>query len=150
MVFFIVMTSSISYGLITWANKYASGTMVIGYTVTQPVASAIVIKGLVFIGAYEGCKAAGRRFLEDIVDAEDPQYYEVVKACLDLPDIYTAVGAVGVFCGLMAIIYTEPKQEEEIEEDSDLEYPSFDDEGESLLELQERKGFMSESDNEFV
>mmetsp|Transcript_14307 Transcript_14307/g.21487 ORF Transcript_14307/g.21487 Transcript_14307/m.21487 type:complete len:425 (-) Transcript_14307:1044-2318(-) len=136
MAFFIIMTSSLSYGLITWANKYASGTMVIGYTVTQPVASAIVIQTLVSFGFYEGCKSAARRFLED----------DIAKACLDLPDMYTAIGAVGVFFGLVAIIHTEPKKEDMDITGPDNEYPSFD-EAEGLLELAERSGFSEDPDN---
>lgn len=128
LVFFIVFTSSISYGLITWSNKYASGTLVIGYTVTQPIASAIVIQLLVSTGIYRGCEQVLERLLED------PN--EVVKACLDLPDKYTAIGGIGVFCGLMAIIYTEPEQELQAE-DAGVSY----EEDELLLELTEKDGF---------
>ena len=139
------MTSSVSYGLITWANKYASGTMVIGYTVTQPVASAIAIQTLVSLGLYEGCKAAGRSLLGE---AAEEIAEEVVKPCLDLPDKFTAIGAIGVFCGLMAIIHTETAAEKET--DSDLAHPdSYEEEGESLLELAERHGFSEDSDYEF-
>jgi len=137
MVFFIVMTSSVSYGLITWANKYASGTMVIGYTVIQPVASAVVIQTLVSFGVYEGCKSVARRFLEN----------EIEKACLDLPDMFTAIGSIGVFFGLVAIIFTEPKEEDlDMEVEIEDEYPSID-EAEGLLELAERNGFAEDPDN---
>eukprot|EP00979_Chaetoceros_neogracilis_P010804 scaffold2604_cov221-Chaetoceros_neogracile.AAC.2 len=140
MIFFIIMTSSVSYGLITWANKYASGTMVIGYTVIQPVASAIVIQSLVSFGLYEGCKSVARRFLEDEEDG-------VEKACLDMPDMFTAIGSIGVFFGLVAIICTEPKEEDiDMEEEGEDHYSSFD-EAEGLLELAERHGFAEDPDN---
>jgi drug/metabolite transporter (DMT)-like permease len=136
MVFFIFFTSSISYGLITWENKHASGTMVIGYSVLQPVASAVVIQLLVSMGLYEGCKAV-HRFLEDASDEE------VMKACLELPDKFTFIGGIGVFCGLMAVIYTEPKAEKEVENIT-VGY----EEDEHLLELTELDGFEGYSDDE--
>ncbi len=136
MMFFIIFTSSISYGLITWANKHASGTMVIGYTVTQPIASAVVIQLLVSFGFYEGCKAV-HRFLES------GSQEEIAKACLDLPDKFTLIGGIGVFCGLMAIIYTEP-DEAEVE----TEHDATDEDDDLLLELTEQDGFGAYSEDE--
>ncbi len=89
---YILMTSSTAYGLITWANKYASGTLVIGYTVLQPMASALLIQLLVSFGLYESCSGAeGGRFL--FLDRL------MSEVCLDEPDRYTAFGAVGVITG---------------------------------------------------
>lgn len=136
MIFFIFFTSAGSYGLITWANKHASGTMVIGYSVLQPVASAIVIQGLVSLGIFEGCKAV-YRFLEEASDEE------VEKVCLDLPDKYTAIGGIGVFCGLMAVIYTEPETKSE----TDV-ITVGDEEDDLLLELTEQDGFEEYSEDE--
>lgn len=132
MIWFIVMTSSLSYGLITWANKYASGTMVIGYTVTQPVASAIVIQTLVSFGLFEGCQKVASRMLHA---GAGPR-----KACLDLPDKFTVIGAIGVFIGLMAIIYTEPKSEDQIAN-------TDEEEEELLLEMADRSLFLDEEDD---
>lgn len=105
-IFFVLMTSSVCYGLMTWANKYATGTLVIGYTVMQPVASAVMIESLVILGLYEGCTNHGMR----------TRALESVKPCLDEPDMFTVIGALGVFTGLMVLILTEPKEEDESDE----------------------------------
>jgi len=140
MIWFVVFTSAGSYGLITWANKHATGTLVIGYTVMQPVASAIMIQMLVVRGIYEGCTAVARRILLDD---------ETGGICLDQPDRFTAIGAIGVFAGLLVIIFTEPKKEETmgidvdavLEDDDglDMGYADFEEEAVSLLELSERR-----------
>jgi len=101
MIFFVIFTSSTAYALMTWANKYATGTLVIGYSVMQPVASAILIQVLVTLGMYHGCS-------EDVVAIGD----EEEDVCLDEPDLYTLLGAIGVFSGLFIIIWTEPKKED--------------------------------------
>jgi len=139
MIWFVVFTSAGSYGLITWANKHATGTLVIGYTVMQPVASAIMIQMLVVGGIYEGCTAVARRILLD----------DNGGICLDQPDKFTAIGAIGVFAGLLIIIFTEPKKEDtmgvdvdlvlEDDDDLDMGYADFEEEAVSLLELSERR-----------
>lgn len=121
--FFVIMTSTVSYGLITWANKYATGTLVIGYTVMQPVASAIMIQLLISFGLYQSCNITDlTRFLQEGIS----------KTCLDQPDIYTAMGALGVFLGLFLIVKTEPDTEDTKSEDETTQI-----EGESLLESEE-------------
>jgi drug/metabolite transporter (DMT)-like permease len=96
LIWYIIMTSSTAYGLITWANKYATGTLVIGYTVLQPMASAVLIQTLISFGIFQSCSVAaeGSRslLLGRIMD-------ELVRPCLDEPDRYTAFGAVGVVTG---------------------------------------------------
>ena len=99
LVWYVLMTSSTAYGLITWANKYASGTLVIGYTVLQPMASAILIQVLITFGVNESCSMiegmieGGRSFLRERLMGE------IVEPCLDEPDRYTAIGALGVMAG---------------------------------------------------
>jgi hypothetical protein len=117
-IFFVLMTSSVCYGLMTWANKYATGTLVIGYTVMQPVASAVMIESLVILGLYEGCTNHGMR----------TRALESVKPCLDEPDMFTVIGALGVFTGLMVLILTEPKEEDESDEatESDSVFEMFE------------------------
>eukprot|EP00957_Ditylum_brightwellii_P024557 1854137-Ditylum_brightwellii.AAC.1 len=54
--FFIVMQSSIAYGLVTWATKrIVTGTLVTGYTVLQPVTSALLTEALIVTGSYAAC-----------------------------------------------------------------------------------------------
>lgn len=112
--FFVLMTSSVCYGLMTWANKYATGTLVIGYTVVQPVASAVMIESLIIFGVYEGCTNHGN-------STERMRALQSVKPCLDEPDIFTVIGALGVFTGLMVLILTEPKDNDESDEGTESE-----------------------------
>jgi len=108
MVWFVIMTSSSAYALLTWANKHATGTLVIGYSVMQPVASAILIQALISFGLYKGCggddDGDGSVILEGGLETED------VGVCLDEPDRYTIFGALGVFVGLFVVIWTEPSE----------------------------------------
>jgi hypothetical protein len=108
------MTSSVAYGLITWANKYATGTLVIGYSVMQPVASALLIQFLISAGVYDRCVDGN---VESNRVLTGP-----LKPCLDAPDKYTVIGAIGVFVGLAVVIFTEPKKREDVLlETNDLE-----------------------------
>jgi drug/metabolite transporter (DMT)-like permease len=134
MLWFIVMTSSVAYGLITWANKYATGTLVIGYSVMQPVASAILIQFLISMGIYDGCEDGNResnRVLKGLI-----------KPCLDEPDKFTIIGAIGVFIGLAVVIFTEPKKSEDVLSETD--------DADQIFELAERQGFLSAYDDSLV
>jgi len=136
LLWFIVMTSSCCYGLITWANKYATGTLVIGYTVLQPVSSAILIQLLVWFGMYESCGSSdesGGRLLKTLTS--------LAKPCLDEPDIFTAVGAIAVFAGLLGLIWTEPKAPKG-KERSDSDHKS----DMELNLLEEKKGLLELTD----
>jgi len=108
MVWFVIMTSSSAYSLMTWANKHATATLVIGYSVMQPVASAILIQALISFGLYKGCggddDGNGSVILEGGSEKED------VGVCLDEPDRYTIFGALCVFVGLFVVIWTEPSE----------------------------------------
>lgn len=108
MVWFVIMTSSTAYALLTWANKHATGTLVIGYSVMQPVASAILIQALISFGFYKGCGDGGDGGNGPVVAVgleEDDG-----GLCLDEPDRYTIFGALGVFVGLFFVIWTEPSK----------------------------------------
>ncbi len=134
LVYFVLFTSCITYGLITWANRYATGTLVIGYTVVQPVASAILIQLLITGGLYRGCTfidVSDDNNMDDYMDDLDldDAGLESYDVCLEEPDIFTAIGAIGVFTGLMVLIYTEPKNVEDEETvHSDMDYTDFVDE----------------------
>lgn len=92
----IVFNSVIAYGLITWANQFATGTLVIGYSVLQPVTAALLTLLLLGIGVFPNCSASGG-------DA---------TRCLDPPGWGSVMGMVGVFSGLALVISTEPKKED--------------------------------------
>lgn len=98
LIWYIVMASSTAYGLITWGNKYATGTLVIGYTVIQPMASAVMIQFLISFGLYESCSVVGGGG-RSLMALGGRTLSEMIKPCLDEPDRYTAFGAIGVVAG---------------------------------------------------
>lgn len=173
LIWYIIMTSSTAYGLITWANKYATGTLVIGYTVLQPLASAVTIQSLVMFGLYESCSEAvlfqkldDDNYDHDIDDDGSRTLFskltkrllgggsELTKPCLDEPDIYTLVGAIGVVAGLMAIIWTEPKDgqsndDEATEFDYEFNYDYEYEENEALMELRLMKNSFHDDNDDF-
>lgn len=94
LLYYILFASVGSYGLMTWANQNASGTLVMSYSVLQPVIAAILTAFLLFLGVVPSCQDA----LEQHV------------ACLDYPGIGTLCGMGGVFLGLRLVISTESTQ----------------------------------------
>ena len=97
LVWYVFMTSCGSFGLMTWANKYASGTLVIGFSVLQPLASAILIVALITLGVERNCDEVenGRYLLSGT-----RLMGENMEQCLVEPDRYTAIGALGVMTGM--------------------------------------------------
>lgn len=87
------------WGLIIWSNQFASGTLVMGYSVLQPVTSLIFTVLLLLGGLVVQC---GRG------DNESSTSMDENKWCLNEPGIGTLCGMAGVFCGLSLIIKTEP------------------------------------------
>lgn len=90
----IVFNSVIAYGLITWANQFATGTLVIGYSVLQPVTAALLTLLLLGLGAFPKCSGS----------AGD------ITRCLDPPGWESLIGMGGVFSGLALVIMTEPNR----------------------------------------
>lgn len=90
--YFILCNSVAAYAIMTWANQYATGTLVMGFTVLQPVTAALLTLLLLGVGAYSSCaeKNGG--------------------PCLDPPGWGSACGIMGVFAGLYLVITTEPKR----------------------------------------
>jgi len=92
----ILFNSVAAYGIITWANQYATGTLVMAYTVLQPVTASVLSFLLVsMFGVYPRCH-------------EEQEQMEVMP-CLDPPGWGTLVGIAGVFTGLFVVIGTEKK-----------------------------------------
>lgn len=94
LLYYIVFASVGSYGLITWANQHATGTLVMSYSVLQPVTSALLTTVLLLLGIVASCQrqdTSGK-----------------ASACLDFPSLGTFCGMVGVLAGLSLIITTEP------------------------------------------
>jgi hypothetical protein len=95
--YWIVFNSAIAYALLTWANKFATGTLVMGYTVLQPVTALLLTVILILTKAYPDCS-----------DVEDDD-----KVCLGGVG-YGDFGAIGVFIGLYFIVNTEPREDNNI------------------------------------
>jgi len=91
--YYILAMSVGSWGLLVWCNQYATGTLVVGYSVVQPVISMMVTAILLYIHWVASCTD------ESIVD----------QPCLNEPGAGTLVGMLGVACGLGLVIQTEPK-----------------------------------------
>jgi len=108
MVWFVIMTSSSTYALLTWDNTNTTGTLVIGYWMMQPVASAILIQALISFGLYKsfGGDDDGNGLVISVRGLEE----EDGCVCFDEPDRYTIFGALGVFAGLYVVIWTEPSE----------------------------------------
>ena len=89
LVYYILFASVGSYGLMTWANQYATGTLVMSFSVLQPSTAVVLTIALLVLGVVPVCSA---------VDA---------TACLEYPSIGTFCGMAGVLLGLTLIIATE-------------------------------------------
>lgn len=105
--YFILFNSCAAYAIMTWANQHATGTLVMGFTVLQPVTAALFTVTLLATGVYSTC-ANG------------------VTPCLDPPTLSSGLGMLGVFAGLYLVIVTEPVSErvhhhQAIVEDDDQE-----------------------------
>jgi len=93
--YFILFNSCAAYVIMTWANRHATGTLVMGFTVLQPVTATLFTVALLGVGLYSRCAAAD--------GAATP--------CLDPPTWSSGVGMLGVVAGLYLVIVTEPEYE---------------------------------------
>lgn len=89
--YYIVFQSVAAWGLILWANQYATGTLVIGYSVLQPVTSVLFTTFFLITHLVASCHESG---------APTP--------CLNEPSLGTLCGMAGVACGLYLVVQTEP------------------------------------------
>lgn len=99
MIWFVVFSSAGAYGMINWANQYATGTLVMSYTVLQPVSAVILTVLLLALNAVRDCT--------DITTASKT----ATGTCLTPPNMGTFCCMVGVGIGLSLIILTEPKSD---------------------------------------
>mmetsp|Transcript_29111 Transcript_29111/g.37565 ORF Transcript_29111/g.37565 Transcript_29111/m.37565 type:complete len:504 (-) Transcript_29111:152-1663(-) len=90
--YWIIFNSALAYSLLTWANKYATGTLVMGYSVLQPITALCLTMILIYTKTYLDCN--------NVKDDDD----EVCLGGIGWGDF----GAFGVFIGLYIIIKTEP------------------------------------------
>lgn len=94
LVYSTVFAAALNKLLLTWSNKYVTGTLVIGYTPLQPVVAAL-LEGILLLS----------QVLPVCSNNAD-------GVCLENPG-FSALGASGVFAGLYILIKTEPKCENE-------------------------------------
>ena len=111
LVYFVIFSSVISYGIMTWANQHVTGTLVMGYTVLQPVCASLVTLVLLFLGTVPSCTSSSSAANNTLDD----------KFCLDPPAASTLCGMAGVFAGLAIIISTEPKKDSDKNGDLSIE-----------------------------
>ena len=98
--YYIIAMSVGSWGFMLYANQYATGTLVMGYNVMQPVTAIIFTALLLWTGFVSNCTN------EESTDGEQ---------CLNEPGLGTFCGMVGVACGLALIISTEPSTNKPVE-----------------------------------
>ena len=94
LLYFILFNSVAAYAILTWANQFATGTLVMGYTVLQPVTAALLTLVLLGLGTVPRCGS------------------EDITKCLNPLGWGSIIGMAGVFVGLYFVIVTEPKAKE--------------------------------------
>jgi len=106
----VIFTSVIAYGILMWANKKSkTGTMVMAYTVLQPVTASILTVLLVHVFhlvpdcATNTKNTSHRKIITAAATEED------VTACLTPPGWDAVIGTIAVLIGLLLVIDTEPK-----------------------------------------
>jgi drug/metabolite transporter (DMT)-like permease len=97
--YYILFASVGAYGLLTWANSQATGTLVISYTVLQPVTAAILT--LVMLHWYPSCEDRHHH-------PTDPTNGTTTGACLTPPGLPAILGTAGICAGLALVIRSEP------------------------------------------
>eukprot|EP00565_Helicotheca_tamesis_P003597 CAMPEP_0185736886 /NCGR_PEP_ID=MMETSP1171-20130828/29061_1 /TAXON_ID=374046 /ORGANISM="Helicotheca tamensis, Strain CCMP826" /LENGTH=281 /DNA_ID=CAMNT_0028407639 /DNA_START=438 /DNA_END=1283 /DNA_ORIENTATION=+ len=102
--YFVLFNSVGAYALLTWANRHVTGTLVMGYTVLQPVTAAILTAVLLGLRVYPSCEGL-----------TEP------SPCLDPPGWECLAGMAGIFLGLYFIITTEPSASSSIESSAENE-----------------------------
>lgn len=95
MIWFVFFSSAGAYALITWANQHATGTLVMSYTVLQPVSAVLLTVILLGMDLVPNCAS---------------QTSSDTSICLTPPNYGTFCGMAGVGLGLTMIIITEPKK----------------------------------------
>jgi drug/metabolite transporter (DMT)-like permease len=100
LLYFVLFSSSGAYALITWANQHATGTLVMSYTVLQPVSAVFLTLLLLEMKVVPAC--GSNRKPDDAI------------ICLNPPNWGTFLGMIGVGLGLSMIIVTEPKRSKKI------------------------------------
>jgi drug/metabolite transporter (DMT)-like permease len=111
----IIFNSVIAYGILTWVNSNQSitGTLVMIYTVLQPVTAAIITILLVYVlGIYTSCNNNDTGAAAAAAAAANNNNNDDTVICLDTPNFGTFIGTIGVFIGLCLVVGTEPDTQE--------------------------------------
>ena len=125
--YWIVFQSVLAYALMTWANKFASASLVSAYSVLQPVTSAALTAAVLLLDLYHSCddedhkeghclEMPGTGDLGEIYIHRKPLFRSVTRLFFSfsfferkpLSLSFSPPGAIGVFLGLYLIITTEP------------------------------------------
>eukprot|EP00980_Cylindrotheca_fusiformis_P006507 scaffold1381_cov64-Cylindrotheca_fusiformis.AAC.5 len=110
LIWFVVFSAAGASALITWANQHATGTLVMSYTVLQPVSTLLLTVILLWIGAVPDCSTIITTTSGGGGDGEQRSSSSSSSLCLVPPNWGTAIGMTGIGIGLLLIILTEPKK----------------------------------------
>ena len=102
--YYILFNSVLAYAVLTWANQFATGTLVMGYSVLQPVTAATLTVVLLNLQIFPSCVSLAQQQQQD----ESSTSSFPKKACLEQPGMGTLIGMFGVFVGLSLVVATEP------------------------------------------
>ena len=126
--YFVVAMSVGSWGLILWSNQYATGTLVMGYSVLQPVSSLLFTTLILLSGLVRNCQQQQQQGDDGRIDGDD--------RCLFEPGAGTLLGMLGVFLGLYIVVKTEPTVPVLKKIDgNDLEEEEQEEEGDGLMRV---------------
>ena len=156
--YYILAQSVAAWGLLLWSNQYATGTLVMGYSVLQPVTSLFFTVLILFvIHLVPQCGMDSGTISSDAIaqiydddsfysdgysiqtvhaDGEEGQYQQ----CLNPPGLGTFCGIIGVVCGLSLIITTEPSKPK-------ITTVCVDDDGTKTLDGASRNQYRTNGDN---
>ena len=106
LVYYIIFNSVVAYAILTWVNQFATGTLVMGYSVLQPVTAATLTVVLLVLQAFPSCFSQSSTSQGGETSSSSSS---LPKACLEQPGMGTLLGMCGVFVGLFFVIITEPQ-----------------------------------------
>jgi drug/metabolite transporter (DMT)-like permease len=106
----VLFNSVAAYGILTWANRHVTGTLVMIYTVLQPVTAALLTGLLVqVLRVYPNCQDVSQLNYSTGGSGSDTSG----PGCLDPPGWGTLVGMCGVVMGLCLVVGTEPRSSQQ-------------------------------------
>ncbi|CAB9508322.1 membrane [Seminavis robusta] len=91
LIYYILLQSVAAWGMIIWANQFATATLVVGYSVTQPMSAVLF-----------ACLFLASQWVK-------PCHHNSDGSCLDEPEFGALCGMAGVTVGLVLVVQSEPQ-----------------------------------------